>query len=95
MDSSRQYGGISRSEFENLKSDASGAGVTFPDGDEGALAFRGVEGIARYTESAGTLEIRIVKRPFLIPDAFIWRLVESMVLPHAGGGIPPAAPPDR
>ena len=81
----KQYGGITRDELLNLRKDLAVEGITVPEGDD--VQVKGPYGIelrATYDEQKETLKIRIIKKPFYIPESEIWKIVDTGTEPYAG-----------
>lgn len=81
----KYYGGITRSELNNLRQDLAKEGVLVPEGDEVNMqGLYGVELQASYDESKETLKITITKKPFYIPSSEVWKIVDTGVAPYIG-----------
>ena len=84
MSNCRQYGGITRDELASLKRDLAQQGVKVPEGDD--VTFSGPFGIelqAAYDETAKTLQICILNKPFFVPESEIWKIVDTGTAPYA------------
>jgi len=85
MPDCKQYGGIKRSDLDNLRRDLAAEGVTVPVGDDvEILAPFGVRLRAVYDEAKETLKISIVKKPFFVPESEIWKIVDTGTNPYVG-----------
>lgn len=85
MPDCKKYGGITRAELNHLRGDLAKEGVNVPPGDD--VAVKGPYGIelrATYDEKKETLQIRIVKKPFYIPESEIWKIIDTGTAPYAG-----------
>jgi len=85
MPDCKQYGGITRDELVNLRKDLAREGINVPEGDDVEVKGPfGVELRATYNEQKETLKICITKKPFYIPEASVWSLVDTGTAPYAG-----------
>ena len=78
MAEEREYGGISRAKLDRLRSDLAAWGVEIPAGDD--VEVKGPFGVrlqATYNETMQVLKLRITKRPPLISEKQIWKMVDS------------------
>lgn len=85
MPTSKQYGGITRSELDRLREDLAAEGVVVPDGDD--VTFDATHRVllrAVYDEAKETLSISIVKKPFFVPESQIWGVLDTGVAPYVG-----------
>lgn len=85
MPDCKKYGGITRDELNHLRKDLEKEGVNVPAGDD--VKVQGPYGIelrASYDEAKETLEIRIVKKPFYVPESEIWKIVDTGTAPYVG-----------
>ncbi len=82
MPNCKLYGGITRIDLNNLRNDLEKEGVSIPPGDEAIVA--GPHGITlqvTYEEARETLRVCITKKPFFIPESFIWGIIDTGVEP--------------
>jgi len=80
----KSYGGITRKELNHLRQDLAQEGITIPLGDD--VEVQGPYGIelrATYDEAKETLKIFITSKPFYIPEAEIWKIVDTGTAPYA------------
>ena len=85
MPSSKLYGGITRKELDSLRGDLKKEGISLPRGDDVMITGpHGIELKAVYDETRQTLKVAITKKPFFIPEARIWEIVDSGVEPYVG-----------
>lgn len=85
MPDCKKYGGINRDELNHLKKDLAKEGVSVPEGDDVKVQGPfGIELRAIYDEPKETLEIRIVKKPFYVPESEIWKIVDTGTAPYVG-----------
>ncbi len=85
MPDCKQYGGITRDELVHLRKDLAEEGITAPEGDD--VEVQGPFGIklqATYDEPKETLKIRIMKKPFYIPESEVWKIVDTGTSPYVG-----------
>lgn len=81
----KYYGGITRTELNNLRQDLAKEGVMVPEGDEVKIqGLYGVELRASYDESKETLKVSISKKPFYIPESEVWKIVDTGTAPYIG-----------
>lgn len=81
----KNYNNITREELGNLRNDLAKEGITVPEGDD--VKIKGPFGIelnAVYDEQQETLEIRITKKPFYIPESEVWKIVDTGTAPYIG-----------
>ena len=79
----KYYGGITRTELNNLRQDLAKEGISVPEGDE--VEIKGVYGVrlqAIYDESKETLKITITKKPFYVPESEVWKIVDTGTAPY-------------
>lgn len=84
MPDCKQYGGITRTELDQLRKDLAKEGVVVPEGDD--VEFKGLFGVhlsAKYNEEKETLKICITKKPFFIPESEVWKIVDAGCAPYA------------
>ncbi len=85
MPDCKKYGGIKRSELNDLRRDLAAEGVVVPVGDDVEIkAPFGVELRATYDEAKETLKICITKKPFFVPESQIWKIVDTGTNPYVG-----------
>lgn len=85
MPDCKYYGGITRDELAQLRTDLAKEGVTVPPGDD--VKVQGPYGIelqATYDEIKETLVICITSKPFYIPESSIWKIVDTGTAPYVG-----------
>jgi len=85
MPDCKQYGGITRDELLNLRKDLADEGIIVPEGDN--VEVEGPYGVklrATYNEQKETLKICIIKKPFYIPEAAVWNIVDTGTAPYVG-----------
>ena len=85
MPDCKKYGGITREELDHLRGDLAKEGISVPQGDD--VEVQGPFGVrlrATYDEAKETLQIRIVKKPFYVPESEIWKIVDTGTEPYAG-----------
>jgi hypothetical protein len=85
MPNFKYYGGITRTELNNLRQDLAKEGVSVPQGDD--VKFEGLFGVelqATYDEAKETLKINITKKPFYIPESEVWKIVDTGTAPYIG-----------
>jgi hypothetical protein len=72
----RAYVGVSRETYERIKNDLRARGVTVADGDVCTIEHRGLRGSLEYVEARQEVRIRILQKPFFIPEAGISSMLE-------------------
>ncbi len=85
MSECKQYDGITRAELANLRRNLAKEKIIVPEGDD--VQIEGPFGIklqAVYDEPNAVLKICITEKPFYIPEAQIWKLVDAGTAPFAG-----------
>lgn len=81
----KYYGGITRTELNNLRQDLAKEGISVPEGDD--VKVQGLYGVllqATYNEGKETLKITITKKPFYIPESEVWKIVDTGTAPYVG-----------
>jgi hypothetical protein len=79
------YGGITREELELLRRDLEKEGISVPPGDEVAVTGQyGIELSITYDGARETLKVCISKKPFYIPEAMVWQIIDAGVEPYEG-----------
>lgn len=85
MPDCKHYGGINRTELDNLREDLAKEGISVPEGDD--VSVKGPYGIelrAIYNENKETLKICITSKPFYIPESEIWKIVDTGTASYVG-----------
>ncbi len=79
----KNYTAITREELINLRKDLAKEGINIPEGDD--VEIKGPFGIelnALYDDRQENLEVRIIKKPFYIPESEIWKIVDAGTAPY-------------
>ncbi len=74
----RSYNGISRANFDRIRSELSKWGINIPDGDD--VEVKGPLGVrmqVSYDEPRKILNLAITDKPGYISEAQIWKVIES------------------
>jgi hypothetical protein len=85
MPDCKYYGGISRTELNQLRKDLAKEGVEVPEGDD--VEFKALFGVhlsATYDEAKETLKICITNKPFFVPESEVWKIVDAGTAPYVG-----------
>lgn len=72
----RVFTSVSRKTFERMKDDLRALGVTVPAGDTCTIEHRGARGSMTYSERDRRLEVRILEKPFFVPERLVWDLLD-------------------
>lgn len=85
MPECKYYGGITRDELINLRSDLAKERITVPEGDDVEISGPfGIKLRATYDEIKETLKICITSKPFYIPESEVWKIVDTGTAPYVG-----------
>ena len=85
MPNCKFYGGITRVELELLRRDLQKEGVIVPAGDDVSVTGPyAIELHITYDEAKETLQVCITKKPFYIPEAMVWQIIDAGVEPYEG-----------